>query len=358
MSTTTAGHARAHRRRAVGLTVTALVAGAAFTSGAARADATPQHRPLERDVARHTPPPGDGSLIWEWNETAMDVLTPSGRPLLTQPFVVAAMHVAMYDAVMAIERLRRAVRHGDLGTARRVGRGRRGDRRPPRARRLPAGERRRVRRRPRRVAGGDPRRRRPRPTASPSARPPAGARSPTASSDGTQSGPLPPMLPPGPGRVGTDAAEHRRAGAVAGDRRAVHDAVAGPVPPGTAAGARLRPLPPRPRRGPPPRRRRRRRSARPSETEIARFWADQPIAQGQRTLRAKAAAARLGPRGHGPPVRRRDDVAGRRDHRLLGRQVHVPVLAAVAVGARSSSPAGRRCWRRRTTPSSRRRTAA
>ena len=29
----------------------------------------------------------------------MDVLTPSNRPLLTQPFVVAAMHVAMYDAV-------------------------------------------------------------------------------------------------------------------------------------------------------------------------------------------------------------------------------------------------------------------
>lgn len=33
----------------------------------------------------------------------MDVLTPSGRPLITQPFVVATMHVAMYDAVVAIE---------------------------------------------------------------------------------------------------------------------------------------------------------------------------------------------------------------------------------------------------------------
>jgi len=42
-------------------------------------------------------------MIWEWNAVAMDALTASGRPLLTQPFVVAAMHVAMYDAVMAIE---------------------------------------------------------------------------------------------------------------------------------------------------------------------------------------------------------------------------------------------------------------
>lgn len=48
-------------------------------------------------------PAADGSVIWEWNETAMGVLTPSGRPLLTQPFVITAMHVAMYDAVVAIE---------------------------------------------------------------------------------------------------------------------------------------------------------------------------------------------------------------------------------------------------------------
>jgi hypothetical protein len=48
-------------------------------------------------------PSRDPTTIAEWNQVAMDVLTPSGRPLLTQPFVVAAMHVAMYDAVVAIE---------------------------------------------------------------------------------------------------------------------------------------------------------------------------------------------------------------------------------------------------------------
>jgi hypothetical protein len=57
--------------------------------------------------AQHVDPhrPGrDPAVIWEWNQTAMDVLTPSSRPLLTQPFVVTAMHVAMYDAVVAIDR--------------------------------------------------------------------------------------------------------------------------------------------------------------------------------------------------------------------------------------------------------------
>ncbi len=52
-------------------------------------------------------PSGDtlfsGSEIARWNELAMDVLTPSGRPVTTQHFVVTAMHVAMYDAVVAIE---------------------------------------------------------------------------------------------------------------------------------------------------------------------------------------------------------------------------------------------------------------
>ena len=53
-------------------------------------------------------PPGpdpsrDPAVIDRWNAVAMDTLTPSSRPLLTQPFVVAAMHVAMYDAVVAIE---------------------------------------------------------------------------------------------------------------------------------------------------------------------------------------------------------------------------------------------------------------
>jgi hypothetical protein len=45
----------------------------------------------------------DPSVVIEWNEVAMSVLTPSGRPLITQPFVVATMHLAMYDAVVAIE---------------------------------------------------------------------------------------------------------------------------------------------------------------------------------------------------------------------------------------------------------------
>lgn len=44
-----------------------------------------------------------GAEIVRWNELAMDVLTPSGRPVTTQHFVVTAMHVAMYDAVMAVE---------------------------------------------------------------------------------------------------------------------------------------------------------------------------------------------------------------------------------------------------------------
>jgi hypothetical protein len=55
------------------------------------------------DETSAAPPTTDGSVVWRWNQAAMDVLTPSGRPLLTQPFVVAAMHVAMYDAVVAIE---------------------------------------------------------------------------------------------------------------------------------------------------------------------------------------------------------------------------------------------------------------
>ena len=45
----------------------------------------------------------DPAVIGQWNAFAMEVLTPSGRPLITQPFVVAAMHVAIYDAVVAVE---------------------------------------------------------------------------------------------------------------------------------------------------------------------------------------------------------------------------------------------------------------
>ena len=46
-------------------------------------------------------PTGDPALVWHWNDVAMGVLTPSGRPLHTQHFVVTAMHVAIYDAVVA-----------------------------------------------------------------------------------------------------------------------------------------------------------------------------------------------------------------------------------------------------------------
>ena len=235
--------------------------------------------------------PGDGSLIWEWNETAMDVLTPS-RPPVADAAVRrrrhARRHVRRRDGDRA---LRRAVRHGDLGTARRVGRGRRGHRRPPRARRLPAGERRRVRRGARRSRWRRSPTVRPRPTASPWARRPAGARSPTPD-DGTQSGPLPAMLPPGPA-CGRRRRRDGRAGAVAGDRSAVHDALAGPVPPGAAAGARLAAATAAPstRSAASAAPTRRERTA--EQTEIARFWADQPIAQGQRDA-AQAKAEQLG----------------------------------------------------------------
>lgn len=59
--------------------------------------------PAEAHHPRPPRAPADPAVIWEWNQIAMDVLTPSTRPLLTQPFVVTAMHVAMYDAVVAIE---------------------------------------------------------------------------------------------------------------------------------------------------------------------------------------------------------------------------------------------------------------
>ena len=86
---------RASSRRSrwsLGLAAGALVVAAIAGSTAAEADG-----------GQPPVPAADGSVIWEWNETAMGVLTPSGRPLLTQPFVITAMHVAMYDAVVAIE---------------------------------------------------------------------------------------------------------------------------------------------------------------------------------------------------------------------------------------------------------------
>jgi hypothetical protein len=73
---------------------------------AAGAIATVGLAPQPASAEAATPMPDrsrDPSMITEWNQVAMDVLTPSSRPLLTQPFVVAAMHVAMYDAVVAIE---------------------------------------------------------------------------------------------------------------------------------------------------------------------------------------------------------------------------------------------------------------
>jgi hypothetical protein len=87
-----------HRRRSLrtiaALTVTVLtLAALAPTPATASASAGPGT----------TDPARDPAVIARWNEVAMDVLTPSGRPLLTQPFVVATMHVAMYDAVVAVE---------------------------------------------------------------------------------------------------------------------------------------------------------------------------------------------------------------------------------------------------------------
>ena len=225
-------------------------------------------------------------MIWEWNETAMNVLTPSSRPLLTQPFVVAAMHVAMYDAVMAIEDYAEpfatsisaptdASAEAAAATA---------------AHRVLVGFL------PDSAGTFDAA------LAASLAEIPDGAAE-TAGiavgeaagwgtlayrlADGSQSGPLPPMLPPGPG-------------------------VWAPTPPATSGLApwlatavpftmtsadQFRP-------GPPPsldsaRYRRAVDEVRrlggatstertPDETVVARFWADQPIAQGQRALRAKA----------------------------------------------------------------------
>jgi hypothetical protein len=72
----------------------------ASLSAALVVGAVPSGAATEADAAS---PSTDAAVIWEWNQIAMDVLTPSGRPLLTQPFVVTAMHVAMYDAVVSIE---------------------------------------------------------------------------------------------------------------------------------------------------------------------------------------------------------------------------------------------------------------
>ena len=75
----------------------AVAAGVAAAVTLAPMPASAHRAPPDTDPSR------DPTTIAEWNQVAMDVLTPSGRPLLTQPFVVAAMHVAMYDAVVAID---------------------------------------------------------------------------------------------------------------------------------------------------------------------------------------------------------------------------------------------------------------
>lgn len=79
----------------------------ALTTAAVAAAVAPIVAAPGHGAAHHDRPPRpgrDASVIWEWNATAMDVLTSSNRPLLTQPFVTTAMHVAMYDAVVAIDR--------------------------------------------------------------------------------------------------------------------------------------------------------------------------------------------------------------------------------------------------------------
>ena len=83
-----------HRRRAR----LAVVAAAGVTVAAGL---VPLHAGAAEPAT--TDPSHDPAVVVRWNSVAMDVLTPSGRPLLTQPFVVAAMHVAVYDAVVAIE---------------------------------------------------------------------------------------------------------------------------------------------------------------------------------------------------------------------------------------------------------------
>ena len=76
-----------------------IVGAAMATFAATMLPATPTGASIEpvSDATR------DPAVIIEWNEVAMGVLTPSGRPLITQPFVVATMHLAMYDAVVSIE---------------------------------------------------------------------------------------------------------------------------------------------------------------------------------------------------------------------------------------------------------------
>lgn len=263
-------------RRLQLLTTAAIVAVPALVAGPAAA-------------GHDQPPPADrpgGSVIWEWNQTAMDVLTPSNRPLLTQPFVVAAMHVAMYDAVMAVEGYAEP-----FGTAITAPAGASSE-----AAAATAAHRVLVGFLPGNAGVFDAAL-----AESLAAIPDGSAESDGVAvgeaagwgtlayrlGDGTQAGPLPPMLPPGPG-------------------------VWAPTPPATTGLApwlataapytmrspdQFRPAPPPSLESARYRRAldevRRLGSATSTErtaeqTAVARFWGDQPIAQGQRTLRGKA----------------------------------------------------------------------
>ncbi|HEU4842312.1 MAG TPA: vanadium-dependent haloperoxidase [Ilumatobacteraceae bacterium] len=267
---------RRHRRRRIGIAAAALTAAPVLAATPVAAEEPP------------VTPVTDGAVIWEWNKTAMDVLTPSTRPLLTQPFVIAAMHVAMYDAVMAIERTAEP-----FGTALTAPAGASAE-----AAAATAAHRVLVGFLPGSAAVFDAAL-----ATSLDAIPDGPAETDGIAigeaagwgtlayrlGDGSQSGPLPPSLPAGPG-------------------------VWQPTPPATsglapwlayAAPFTMR-TPDQFRPAPPPaidsgrfRRAldevRRLGSATSTErtaeqTVVARFWGDQPIAQGQRTLRAKAQA--------------------------------------------------------------------
>lgn len=264
------------RTRATRLAAVAIAA-SLLAGGSVDADASP---PLAQ-------PAPDGDVIVRWNEVAMGVLTPSARPLLTQPFVVTAMHVAMYDAVMAIEgryepfSSEPAAEAGASSTAAAVVAAHRvlvgfvpehasvfdaalaeSLAQVPDGPGEDAG-----------VAVGD-----------------AAGREVLADriDDGTQSGPVPAVPAPGPGVW--QPAKPATAG--------LTPWLATARPYSMSSPDRFRPDPPKLNS---PRYRRDLDEVRrhggvgsiertPEQTEIARFWADQPIAQNQRTLRRYATA--------------------------------------------------------------------
>lgn len=274
-------HTARRRRRLAALGAVALVAVPALATGPTAA--ARDHGPGPSAGSRP-----DGSVIWEWNATAMDVLTPSGRPLLTQPFVVTAMHVAMYDAVMAIEEHAEpfaTVVTAPLGAS-------------SEAAAATAAHRVLVGFLPEHAAVFDSALAESLAGVSDGPAETAGVAVGEAAGwgtlasrlgDGTQSGPLPPALPPGPGVWAPTPP------AIAG----LTPWLATATPYVLHAPDQFRPAPPpdigsgRFRRALDELRRigGATSTARTAEqTAIARFWADQPITQGQRALRAKAQA--------------------------------------------------------------------